>query len=128
AFNDVQRARQDKDRLRNESEAYANAVVPQARGDAERLIQEASAYKERAIKEAEGEAQQFLKVYESYAAAPEVTQKRIYLETLGMVLGNSNKIVIDSNAQGGTSGVVPYLPLPEIQKRIQRQATGGTTQ
>ncbi len=128
AFNDVQRARQDKDRLRNESEAYANAVVPQARGEAERLIQEASAYKERAVLEAEGEAQQFVKVYESYAAAPEVTLKRIYLETMGEVLGQSNKVIIDNDAQGGGPGVVPYLPLPEIQKRVERRATEGATQ
>jgi len=128
SFNDVQRARQDKDRLRNEAEAYANAVVPQARGQAEQKIQEASAYKERAIKESEGEAQQFLKVYDSYLAAPEVTQRRIYLETLGMVLGNSNKIVIDSDARGRGPGVVPYLPLPEIQKRLRTQGAEGSTQ
>lgn len=127
SFNDVQRARQDKDRLRNEAEAYANAVVPQARGQAEQKIQEASAYKQRAIMEADGEAKQFLKVYESYVAAPEVTQQRIYLETLGMVLGNSNKILIDSNAQGRGPGVVPYLPLPEIQKRSRTQAPEGAT-
>ncbi len=121
AFNDVQRARQDKERLRNEADAYANEVVPQARGLAEQKIQAASAYKERAIKEAEGEAGQFLKIYESYLVAPEVTQRRIYLETLGEVLANSDKIIIDSNAQGRGPGVVPYLPLPEIQKRARTQ-------
>ena len=127
AFNDVQRARQDKERLRNEAEAYANAVVPQARGLAEQKIQAASAYKEKAIKESEGEAAQFLKIYDSYLVAPEVTQRRIYLETLGEVLANSNKIIIDSAAQGRGPGVVPYLPLPEIQKRARRKAAEGTT-
>ena len=121
AFNDVQRARQDKQRLRNEADAYANAVVPQARGLSEQKIQAAEAYKERAIKEAEGEAGQFLKIYDSYVVAPEVTQRRIYLETLGEVLANSNKIIIDTAAQGRGPGVVPYLPLPEIQKRARTQ-------
>jgi membrane protease subunit HflK len=121
AFNDVQRARQDKERLRNEADAYANAVVPQARGLAEQKIQAAEAYKARAIKEAEGEAGQFLKIYDSYVVAPEVTQRRIYLETLGEVLANSDKIIIDTAAQGRGPGVVPYLPLPEIQKRARTQ-------
>ncbi len=127
AFNDVQRARQDKDRLRNEAESYANAVVPKARGDAEQMIQAASAYKEQAVMEAEGEAKQFLEVYNAYKEAPVVTRQRMYLETLGEVLRKSNKIILDSDAGGGP-GVVPYLPLPEVQKRARQQAAEGVTQ
>ncbi|MDH5513506.1 MAG: FtsH protease activity modulator HflK, partial [Gammaproteobacteria bacterium] len=115
AFDDLQRAEQDKERLENEAQAYANSVVPEARGDAQRMIQEAEAYRQRQISEAEGEAQRFLSVYESYRQAPEVTRRRMYLETLGEVFGSAEKVIIDSGAGG--SGVVPYLPLPELQKR-----------
>jgi len=115
AFNDVQRARQDKERLQNEAQAYANSIVPAARGQAEQVIQEATAYREQQINEAQGEAQRFLSVYEAYKKAPDVTRRRMYLETMGDIFGRANKIIIDPSAEG--SGVVPYLPLPEIQRR-----------
>jgi membrane protease subunit HflK len=115
AFDDLQRAEQDKERMENEADAYANSVVPEARGNAARMIQEAEAYKERLVKESEGEAQRFLSVYEAYRTAPEVTRRRMYLEAMGEVFGTANKVIIDSGAGG--SGVVPYLPLPELQKR-----------
>lgn len=118
AFNDVQRARQDRDRLRNEAEAYANSIVPVARGLAEKDIQQAQGYRERQIQEAQGEADRFTSVYEAYKVAPEVTRRRMYLETLGEVLGSARKVIIDQ--KGGGSGVVPYLPLPEIQKRQEQ--------
>lgn len=121
AFNDVQRARQDKERLQNEAQAYANSIVPAARGQAEQMIQEASAYRERQVNEAQGEAQRFLSVYEAYRQAPEVTRRRMYLETMGEIFGGANKIIIDPSAEG--SGVVPYLPLPEIQKRKTQPQT-----
>ncbi|MEN8195902.1 MAG: FtsH protease activity modulator HflK [Pseudomonadota bacterium] len=114
AFNDVQRARQDKERLQNEAQAYANSVVPEARGRSEQMIQQAEAYKQQQISEAQGEAQRFLSVYNAYLAAPDVTRRRMYLETLGDVLGSANKIILDEGASG--SGVVPYLPLPELQR------------
>jgi len=114
AFNDVQRARQDKERLQNEAEAYANSIVPEARGRSEQMIQQAEAYKQQQISEAEGEAQRFLSVYQSYLAAPDVTRRRMYLETFGKIFGSANKIIMDEGASG--SGVVPYLPLPELQK------------
>lgn len=120
SFLDVQRARQDKDRLKNEAEAYANSIVPEARGQAEQLTRAAEAYKARLLKEAEGEAARFNSVYEAYKTAPEVTRRRMYLETLGQVLGSAQKVIIDQ--EGGSRGVVPYLPLPEIQKR----AVGGS--
>lgn len=118
AFNDVQRARQDRDRLRNEAEAYANSIVPVARGLAEQDIQQAQGYRERQIQEARGEADRFNSVFEAYKVAPEVTRRRMYLETLGEVLGSARKVIIDQKGDG--SGVVPYLPLPEIQKRLEQ--------
>jgi membrane protease subunit HflK len=81
AFNDVQRARQDKERLQNEAEAYSNRIVPSARGEAASVIQEATAYRERVIKEAQGEGARFTEIYESYIAAPDVTRRRLYIET-----------------------------------------------
>ncbi len=120
AFNDVQRARQDRDRLRNEAEAYANSIVPVARGLAEKDIQQAQGYREQQIQEAKGEADRFLSVYEAYKVAPEVTRRRMYLETLGEVLGSARKVIIDQ--KGGGQGVVPYLPLPEVQKRSEEAA------
>ena len=115
AFDDLQRAEQDKERLENEAQAYANSVVPEARGDAQTMIQGAEAYKAQQVQEAEGEAQRFLSVYEAYRLAPEVTRRRMYLEAIGEIFGSANKVIIDSKAGG--SGVVPYLPLPEIEKR-----------
>jgi membrane protease subunit HflK len=118
AFNDVQRARQDFDRLRNEAEAYANSIVPEARGLAEQKLKQAEAYREQQIQEAKGEAKRFEDVYKSYKAAPEVTKRRMYLEVLGAVYGDAQKVIIDQKAGGG---VVPYLPLPELQKRVRSQ-------
>ncbi|MDA0663376.1 MAG: FtsH protease activity modulator HflK [Proteobacteria bacterium] len=115
AFNDVQRARQDKERLQNEADAYANSIVPVARGLAEKDIRSAEAYREQQIQEAQGDADRFNSVYDAYKVAPEVTRRRMYLETMGAVMGSARKVIIDQNAGG--SGVVPYLPLPEIQNR-----------
>ncbi len=121
AFDDLQRAEQDKERIENEADAYANSIVPVARGDAARLVQEAEAYKERLIQEADGEAQRFLSVYEAYRLAPEVTRRRMYLESIGEVMASANKVIIDS--EGGGTGVVPYLPLPELQSRRKAPAS-----
>jgi membrane protease subunit HflK len=115
AFRDVQRARADQERLRNEAEAYRNDIIPRARGEAEQLIQEAEAYKQEVVARAQGDAERFNNVYKSYSGAKDVTVRRIYLETMEEVLGNANKVLIDSGTGG--SGVVPYLPLPELQKR-----------
>lgn len=114
AFNEVQRARQDGDRKVNEAEAYRNKIVPTARGEAKKMIQDATAYKQRLIKEAEGEAQRFLSVYKSFKATEDVARQRLYLETMEELLGGANKVIIDGK---GGSGVVPYLPLPELKKR-----------
>ena len=115
AFNDVQRARQDRDRSQNEALAYRNDIIPRAKGEAERQVLQARAYKDRVTKEAEGEAERFNSIYNSFLTAKDVTTRRLYLETMQEVLGKSDKVIIERNAQG--NGVVPYLPLPEVQKR-----------
>ena len=113
AFRDVQAARADKERLQNEAAAYANRVVPEARGEAERILQAARAYREQTVAEATGQAARFLKVYEEYKKAPDVTRKRMYLETMERVLGGTEKFILDSK---GGQGVVPYLPLDQLPK------------
>lgn len=122
AFNDVQRARQDRDRLRHEAEAYANSIIPDARGEAEQIIRAAEAYKERLLREADGEAQRFVAVYDAYRTAPDVTLRRMYLETVSRILSSSEKVIIDHGVAGAGPGVVPYLPLPELRKRQQERA------
>jgi modulator of FtsH protease HflK len=112
AFRDVQRARADQERKRNEAEAYRNSILPVARGEAVRLVQEAEAYKQQVVAEAQGEADRFLSVYTSYLTAEDVTTTRLYIETMQDIFRNANKIVIDKSAQG--SGVIPYLPLPAL--------------
>ena len=124
AFIDVQRARADLERLRNEAEAYRNDILPRARGEAEKLVQAAFAYKEEIVNRAEGEAKRFTEIYESYKVSKEVTTQRMYLETLEHVLKGMNKIIIDSSGTG--TGVVPYLPLPELQKRTRQSGQGDS--
>ena len=115
AFNDVQRARQDRDRSQNEALAYRNDIIPRAKGEAERQVLQARAYKDRVTKEAEGEAERFISIYDSFLTAKDVTTRRLYLETMQEILSKSDKIIMEQNGEG--SGVVPYLPLPEVQKR-----------
>ena len=117
AFNDVQRARQDRDRLRNEAEAYANSIVPQARGGAEQTLREAEGYRDKLILEAQGEAARFVQVYDEYHKSPDVTKWRMFMETLGSVTANAEKVLMDENG----SGVVPYLPLPELGKNAAKK-------
>ena len=123
AFHDVQRARQDQERSINEANAYQNDIVPKAKGQAQTVIQGAAAYKEKVVKEADGEAKRFLSVYETYKGAKEVTIRRLFLERMQQVLKDSEKVIIDKG-EGGT-GVVPYLPLPELQKRQERNKGGA---
>ena len=126
AYRDVQRARADLERAINEAQAYRNSIVPAANGQAAQLRNEAQAYKEQVVQRAEGAAQRFVSVYDQYAQAKDVTRRRIYLETLEAVLRPMNKIVIDSSAEG-SSGVVPYLPLPEVQRRVEAGRAGAGT-
>ncbi len=120
AFNDVQRARADKERLRNEAEAYRNDIIPRARGDAERIVQDAEAYKEQVVDLAQGEAKRFTEVLGAYRLAQEVTARRMYLDTMQDIFKGATKILIDPSAKG-TQGVVPYLPLPEFHKPVPEQ-------
>jgi membrane protease subunit HflK len=120
AFRDVQAARADQERIQNEARAYANRIVPEARGEAARILEAANAYREQTVAEARGQADRFSQVYEEYRLAPEVTRQRMFLETMERVFGGTDKIIIDDQAGGG-SGVVPYLPLNEVN----RQNRGG---
>jgi len=114
AFRDVQAARADRERLQNEAAAYASRVLPEARGDAERILQAARGYREQTVAEANGQTSRFNKVLDEYKKAPDVTRRRLYLETMERVLGGVDKVIIEGkNGQG----VVPYLPLDQIQKR-----------
>jgi membrane protease subunit HflK len=126
AFRDVQAARADLERAVNESQTYANRVVPEARGRVAQITQAAEAYKSQTVAEATGQTSRFLKIYEQYKKAPDVTRERMYLETMERVLGGTDKIILDSRVGG--SGVVPYLPLNELtrppQTRAQPQAGG----
>ena len=115
AFNDVQRARQDRDTLINEAEAFRNDIVPRARGEAAQLISEAEAYASEVVNRAKGDADRFNSIFESYKLNPEVTQSRIYLETMEKVFSKVKKIIMDKSAS--SSGVVPYLPLDQLKQR-----------
>jgi len=123
AFNDVQNAKIDYERLQNEAQTYANRVVPEARGRAAQIIQAAEGYKAQAVAEAKGQSARFLKVYEEYNKAKQVTRERIYLETMERILGSSEKLIYDGG--NGAQGVVPYLPLNQL---TPRQATTGQGQ
>ena len=122
SFRDVQAARADQVRLQNEARAYANRVVPEARGQAERILQAAEAYKQQTVAEATGQASRFLKIYEQYRKAPDITRRRIFLETMEKIFSGTDKIIIDKS---GGNGVVPYLPLNQLNKRPNTQAGGN---
>ncbi|MBK8083148.1 MAG: FtsH protease activity modulator HflK [Devosia sp.] len=113
AFDEVQRAEQDEDKFQEEARRDANTLLGQARGQAAQLREDAAAYRTRVVEEARGEAARFLSIYEEYVKAPQVTRKRLYLETMEQVLGGADKVLIEKGAAG--SGVVPYLPLPELR-------------
>lgn len=114
AFRDVQAARADKERLQNEAYSYSNKIVAEAKGEAERILQAAEGFKQGTVAEANGQTARFLQVYDEYKKAPDVTRKRLFLETMERVFGNSDKIILDEKAG---SGVVPYLPLNELTKK-----------
>ncbi len=123
AFRDVQRAQADRERAQNEAETYQNDILPRARGDAVKLEQQAEAYAQEVVARAEGDAQRFIAVYNEYAKAPDVTTRRLYIETMEDVLSNMNKVLIDGSA-GSAGGVVPYLPLPELERRAKQRNSG----
>jgi len=121
AFRDVQAARADKERLQNEAYGYANKIVPEARGDAERIIQGAEGYKLQVMNDASGQTARFLQVFDQYKKAPEVTRRRMFIETMERVLGGTEKIIIDSKSG---SGIVPYLSLDK-QPNTNKSTEGG---
>ena len=118
SFRDVQRARADKEKVINEAIAYKNDLIPRARGEAEQILQEAEAYKREIVARSEGDTDRFNSVLKAYKNNEDVTRNRIYLETLEKIFQNATKVIIDTK-QG--SGVLPYLPLPEVQKRNKRK-------
>ena len=114
SFRDVKRARADKEKAINQAIAYRNDIIPKARGEAAQIVQQAEAYKKEIVARSEGDANRFNSILSSYKNNEDVTKNRIYLETLEEILQNANKVIIDTK-QG--SGVLPYLPLPEIKKK-----------
>ncbi|MEM9031994.1 MAG: HflK protein, partial [Pseudomonadota bacterium] len=126
AFREVQAAEQERDRLERQADAYANRVLAGARGEAAQVLEESEAYRAQVVNEAQGEASRFLAVLAEYEQAPEVTRKRLYLETLERVLGAVDKIILDENSGGANGqGVVPYLPLNELRRSTQPAAGGN---
>ena len=123
AFDEVSRARQDMDRLKNEAEAFRNDIVPRARGEAQQLLQGAEAYRQEVVNRAQGDANRFNSVDQAYRQSKDVTTTRIYLETLESIFSNVNKVIIDSEVGKAGGGVVPYLPLPEIKKKQQNNSS-----
>ena len=115
AFRDVQAARANKEQLQNEANTYANKVVPEARGDADRILQLAEGYKQQTVAEANGQASRFIKIYDEYTKAPDVTRRRMFLETMERVLNGADKVIIDGKTSG-SQGVVPYLPLDQLNR------------
>ena len=121
AFRDVQAAEQERDRLERQADAYANRVLAGARGDSAQVLEQAESYRAQVVNEAEGEASRFTAVLGEYQLAPDVTRRRLYIETLEKVLGDIDKIILDEGADGAGQGVVPYLPLNELGRRATPQ-------
>ena len=112
SYRDVQAARTDQDRMRNEALAYANKAVPEAHGGAARIVQAAEGYKQQVIAVTEGEAQRFISIHDEYKLAPAVTRRRIYIDTMQSIFAGVDKVILGAN---GGPGVVPYLPLPQLR-------------
>ena len=126
AFDEVQRAEQDEDRFIEEANRYRNQQVGQARGQAAQIREDAAAYKDRVVQEAKGEAQRFTSIADSYQQSPDITRKRLFLETMEGVLQDSNKMIVEDGA-GGSQGIVPYLPLNELQRQNGIGSKGDRT-
>ena len=118
SFREVQAAQQERDRLEKEADAYANRVTAGARGEAARLMEQAEGYRAEVVNASQGEASRFLAVYEEYVKAPDVTRRRMYLETMERVLADMNKVILDGVSGDGGQGVVPYLPLNELNRGV----------
>ncbi|WP_418594351.1 FtsH protease activity modulator HflK [Ponticoccus sp. (in: a-proteobacteria)] len=128
AFRAVQAAEQERDRLERQADAYANRVVAEARGQAAQVREEAEGYRAQQVNEALGQAARFTSVQQEYALAPEVTRRRLYIETMEKVLGDVDKMILDESVAGGGAsggGVVPYLPLNELRRPAGGAAAEG---
>jgi membrane protease subunit HflK len=121
AFDDVIKAREDEERLKNEAQAYANGIVPEARGGAQRQIEEASAYKEQVVANADGESERFNRLLTEYRKSPEVTRERLYLDAVQNVYSQTNKVMVD--VESGNN--MMYLPLDQLTKQNQRTSAAG---
>lgn len=127
AFREVQAAQQQRDTLESEADAYANRVTAGARGAAAQFLEEAEAYRAQAVNSAQGEAARFVSVYDEYIKAPEVTRRRLYLETMERVFSGMNKVILDGVSGGEAGqGVVPFLPLNELGRAAAPQGAGAT--
>ncbi|SFQ14940.1 membrane protease subunit HflK [Roseivivax halotolerans] len=128
AFREVQAAEQERDRLQRQADAYANRVLAEARGQAAQTLEQAEGYRAQVVNEAIGEASRFISVAQEFNQAPEVTQRRLYLETIERTLGSIDKIVLDQENGGNGQGVLPYLPLNELSRNrgTQTQSGGGS--
>lgn len=122
AFDDVLRADQERERAKNDAEAYANNVIPRAVGEASRVKEEAQAYRERIIAESRGDSERFIAVLQEYQKAPRVTRERLYLETMEEVYRNSSKVVVDTSGRNGSS--LMYLPLDKLVEQSANKAAG----
>jgi len=128
SFRQVQAAQQERDKLEKQADAYANQVTAGARGQAAQLTEQAEGYRAEVVNNAEGEASRFLAVYAEYIKAPEVTRRRMYLETMEKVLGDMNKVILDGVSGGEAGqGVVPFLPLNELNRMSAPAAAAVTT-
>ncbi|MDP7150203.1 MAG: FtsH protease activity modulator HflK [Paracoccaceae bacterium] len=116
SFRDVQAAEQERDRLERQADAYANRVVAEARGEAAQILEEAEGYRAQVVNQALGEASRFSAVLTEYEKAPDVTRKRLYIETMEKVLGDVDKMILDGSITGEGGSVVPYLPLNELKR------------
>jgi modulator of FtsH protease HflK len=141
AFDDAVKAGQERERQKNEGQAYANDVIPKAKGTAARLLQEADGYRQRVISTAEGDASRFKQVLVEYAKAPEVTRQRLYLDTMQQVFSNTSKVLVDARGQGNLlylpldklmqtagAGVAAQAPAAEVQAAPQRPAAPLATE
>jgi membrane protease subunit HflK len=122
AFSDAVKAREDKQRLINEAQTYANDILPKSRGKAARALEESKAYKSEVVSKSEGEASRFKQILAEYKKAPKVTKERLYRETMESVLANTNKVVVDSKANS-----IMYLPIDKLLNNNNTQTNKVVT-
>jgi membrane protease subunit HflK len=120
AFRDVQAARNERDTLQKQAQTYADGILPRAKGDADRIVAAAQGYRDQTVAEATGQASRFIKIYDEYKKAPDLTRQRMFLEMQEKVLSGADKIILD-NKGGSGQGVVPFLPLDQLQRGTRKE-------